>query len=441
MRLLEIGYQDNTWEPPEIDENILFQMAVDVREDKNAIQSKEYLYIFRTNPYIDSVYIVYDEGRQPVSLRRFTFHEGYIWSRSDELYFHEHCIKEMRCAFSGAALDDIFNTYNTNYPDWHLNRYYSKGVRILDHIYNCMKNNTVKELLYKAGLDDLAAYSDELDEINILSKKPSDIYDGITMRVLRSINCREGAALVCNKEDREYIKDLNEKFPPIFNKKLNGSQCRYLSFLIRGELTVGETGRLFKAREQDLANDACGARCHLIIQATKQEWALNNKSGAITAIDPIYEEYCKSVKDKYTDERLAILGYLMSNQESLNAEIRRSNRKRPKDWPERTDKFIVRYPQTINDFCREAIYMRNCLLSYVDAFIHNDTNLLFMRKADDVNKPYITLEVYEGFLLQAYHRYNEDCTDDEAKWIREYCKRHGISTEKYCFNAEIDQLF
>ena len=85
--------------------------------------------------------------------------------------------------------------------------------------------------------------------------------------------------------------------------------------------------------------------------------------------------------------------------------------------------------------------MRNCLLTYVDATIKNDTTILFMRKADDVNTPFITIEIFEGELMQAYHRFNKDCTEEEAEWITEYCRRHGIKTGKFTFNADFDELF
>ena len=133
--------------------------------------------------------------------------------------------------------------------------------------------------------------------------------------------------------------------------------------------------------------------------------------------------------------------YLGNNREVYDILIRRTNRRRDNSWQERGEKYIVRYPQTINDFCREAVYMRNCLLSYTEAMLRNDTTILFMRRADDVNTPFISIEVYNGELTQAYHRFNKDCTDEEAEWIREYCKRHGIEIRSYAFDADVDELY
>ena len=51
------------------------------------------------------------------------------------------------------------------------------------------------------------------------------------------------------------------------------------------------------------------------------------------------------------------------------------------------------------------------------------------RKADDVNKPFITIEIFSGkrpHLTQAFHRFNTPCTNEEWEWINEYCDRHNI---------------
>ena len=160
-------------------------------------------------------------------------------------------------------------------------------------------------------------------------------------------------------------------------------------------------------------------------------------------MDPIYRDYVKDIYFDilYSDNIKHLEYYLLIHREEYDKLIRRSNRKRDYNLQERGKDYYVRYPQTINDLCREAIYMRNCLMTYIDAIIKNDTTILFMRKADDVNTPFITLEIFDGKLMQAYHHFNEDCSPDEAEWIRNYCKRHNIGTDKFKFNADVDELF
>ncbi len=55
--------------------------------------------------------------------------------------------------------------------------------------------------------------------------------------------------------------------------------------------------------------------------------------------------------------------------------------------------------------------------------------------------PFITIEIFGNELMQAYHRYNSDCTKEEEDWIKDYCERHGIGHKKFRFNAEVDMLF
>ncbi len=123
--------------------------------------------------------------------------------------------------------------------------------------------------------------------------------------------------------------------------------------------------------------------------------------------------------------------YLCYKRDEYDRKFRRSNRKRPSEWQERGEKYLVRYPQTINDFLRESVYMCNCLWSYVDAIVENDTTVLFMRQSEHFNMPFITLEVYDGKLKQAYHRFNEPCSDHEKQWITDYCERHKIEIESF----------
>jgi hypothetical protein len=80
-------------------------------------------------------------------------------------------------------------------------------------------------------------------------------------------------------------------------------------------------------------------------------------------------------------------------------------------------------------------------MTFVDAFLENDTTILFMRKPDDFNTPYITIEIFHNELMQAYGRFNADCNSDEAEWIKNYCDRHGIGRSKFKFDRDVDQLF
>lgn len=422
---------NNTWNPPEIsDENLITYYSKNLPIGNTA---QEYLVIFKTEPYIDSLYVHLNknEPNYPLAMKRFSFHEGFQWPYTDERFFIDNCLKNPRCNYNPSEVDDIYKFYSKHYPDWKLKRYYTKSMRLLDHIYHCMRQGTAKEMLYKAGLDELAANIEDLDEINLLSTKPSELYDGISMRVLRSLNCRDGSHLLSTASNRAFIRDLQMRSPDIFGKPFNNAQCRYLNFLISGNLTAGDAGRLFKARCLDLSMIWCRSQYEMFIYKETQNKRILADVTLLENIDPIYKDYISKLDLKSTSipQGLQTLRYyLLSQREEYDVQIRLSNRNRNPDWQERNQGYVVRYPQTINDFCREAIYMRNCLLTYVDAFINNDTTVLFMRKTDSFNTPFITIEICNNELMQAYHRFNENCKPEEIAWIQKYCARHGIES-------------
>lgn len=438
VTILNLNLKDNSWLPQSIDEYAIAQeaKAFPYKED-----CKEYLYVIQIEPYIDSLYIRYGEDWKPIFTKRFCFHEGYAWSYEEEQFFSKQCVRNENCLCHADSIDEIFEVYSAKHPEWHLKRYYTKGVRILDHIYHCIHKNTAKEILYKANLDELAVQIDEIDELNLLASKPQDIYEGLPNKVLRAVNCKEGARLVADGFNRRFLKDLNIHFPDIFAHKLNDAQCGYLSYLIRKDSTVGEAGRSFRTRQKVFAQMWTSTQLELMISKEKQKVDILKMAKEISEIDPVYADYLKKTREELDLYELYMLkDYLIVKRKDFDRKMARANRKREYDWQERGDQYLVRYPQTINDFCREAIYMGNCLLIYTQDVLENKTTILFMRKSSDYNHPFITIEVRDNTLIQAYHRFNSDCTRDEAKWIRDYCKRHGIDIGKFSFFREADIL-
>ena len=442
--MLDFLVSDNKWQPPKLTSEVLAEYCK--QATTGDYSERDFLVIFKTEPYIDTllVHINSRNTSEPVYRKRFTFQNGFVWDSETERIFVDRCLNNPRCGYAYTKLDDIYSIYSNKYPDWKLNKYYTKPFRLLDHIYHCMRKNTAKEMLYKAGLDELAANIEDMDEIDLLSSRPSDIYEGVSMRTLRALNCREGATLLSLSYNRKFLKDLQVKFPEIFRESLNDAQCSYLNHLITGDLTVGEVGRLFKARRLKLLLIWNDSQYKMFLLREKSKKQARDTIKELSEIDSVYSKNLDVDMEStaVVDYRISQLKvYLLAQRVEYDKMIRRSNRRRESSWQERGKGFIVRYPQTINDFCREAVYMNNCLLTYVDAIINGDTTILFVRREDDVNTPFITMEIFGNELMQAYHRFNQDCTPQEAKWIREYCKRHGIGCSKFRFDNTVDELF
>ncbi len=209
-----------------------------------------------TTPYIDMVCLeIMDSVDKIYCISRFTFHEDQKWSELQEKLFERKCLKsEYPLRFNSADFDTIYNYYSEQYPQWHLKRYYTHEMRLLDHIHHCMARNTAKELLYKSGVDELAVRIHDANDVDLSATTPSGIYDNVPMRVIRAVNTEYGAELLASKEYRDYLKELNSQYPDIFKDPLNDAQCEYLMRLKKGNLTNPEIYRLFLSKKGKLSS-------------------------------------------------------------------------------------------------------------------------------------------------------------------------------------------
>lgn len=429
--MLELRTSPNSWEPPDLDKEVVSQLIDKMTPVPE--ESHEKLLFLQKWPYIDSLYVNYkcNDGSEEVQTERFVFHDDYTWTAQKERLFACLCLDNPNCSYKYGAIDEIYEYYNRLHPDWYLKRYYTDSIRVLDHIYHCMRKNSVKELLYKCGLNGLARFSGELDDLNLLAASPYEIYGNVPMRILKALNCDTGSMMLCHAKYRDLFKSLGNRYPDVFSQPLNDAQCEYIRYLYNRDLTPKEIGRIYLPRRKELSWMWHPRQFRDFLCKIRGEEAVFK----LSVIDPIYGKTLKLGED---DRIAEIEFYLLRARETYDRKVRVSNRKRDYDWQERGNGYVVRYPQTINDFCREAVYMGNCLLGYVDAFVNNATTIMFIRREDDVNTPFITLEVQNGVLMQAYHRFNVDCTTDEAEWIKKYCIRHGIISDRFRFLRELD---
>ncbi|MCR5156670.1 MAG: PcfJ domain-containing protein [Butyrivibrio sp.] len=436
--MLEVIKREKSWYPPAIAESYIDSVLRDIHvTDRDSYDWVEFLI---TEPYIDILLIsVRDGDKYDCCIHRFTFSEDYCWNQEEEEEFEEFFLNsKYPVLFMSSYFDRIYAYYSEKYPGWHLKRYFTNPERLLDHIHHCMKQNTIKELLYKAGLDELAVRAPKADEVNLLASSPAEIYE-VPYRVVKALNCKYGAQILSDQGNRESLKELNRRYPDMFKVPLNDPQCAYLIRLLGGNLEWPEIYRLFMAGRQRLANMWSYIQYANFVSSedSPQKREKRERLQRLANVDPVFEKYMDKID---RDELGRIAFYLLDKREEFDRDIRRSIRKRNPDWQERDGEYVVRYPQTICDFCREAVYMSNCLLTYLEAFVENETDILFMREESDVNRPFITIEIHKNALTQAYHRFNRDCNANEAEWIRDYCRRHGIDCDGYKFNWNVDML-
>lgn len=85
--------------------------------------------------------------------------------------------------------------------------------------------------------------------------------------------------------------------------------------------------------------------------------------------------------------------------------------------------YIVIAPQTLQDLFNEGSSLHHCVASYGKLIAKRETAVMFLRKKEDENTPWITLEVQNRRVTQACANWNEDCMTSHSDIIKAYERR------------------
>ncbi len=366
--------------------------------------------------------VIYNEQIQS-SLHRFIFAPDYHWSIEEEEIFAGLVLHEVM-AYSAFYGNTIFEKFASQYPQWHLKQYSGKPLRMMDHIHQCQHPGTVKETLYKAGLDEIAVQIDKIEEYNMIGVSPSDIFSGLNMRLLKAINIPEGIPLIDCEWKRQKMLLLQNKYAWLFQDKWNAALCQYLLRLLQEGADCGSIAKRLRRHYEKLRDFWARSQWSSYIEFLHQKECVEEKLA----------EFLKKNEDDIDDLYIRRLyRYLIVEKEEWDEKIRKSNQKRNPDYEYEDDTFVLFYPRTIEDFVIEARKQRNCLMEYLDAYMENVTDLLLLRQKTNPTEPYVTVEIFEGNIRQAYTRFNRTPEKATKLWLQDYAVRVGIGIHSECF--------
>ena len=111
----------------------------------------------------------------------------------------------------------------------------------------------------------------------------------------------------------------------------------------------------------------------------------------------------------------------------LNAKIQ----KRQEELSEfcyKADGYLITYPAGCDDIIREGIELHHCAKEFIDAVANKRTTLLFIRKADNPDEPFFTLEI-KGRAIWQCHGFNNRNIGSEPgleAFLQKFCQEKGI---------------
>lgn len=95
-----------------------------------------------------------------------------------------------------------------------------------------------------------------------------------------------------------------------------------------------------------------------------------------------------------------------------------------------SDNYCVSVPGEAEDLVRESDSLGHCVRDYCEAVANGSTYILFLRRADKPDKPYVTMEVTKRYrLVQVKARGNEPATMDAQKYVRRWAEQKGLKID------------
>lgn len=100
------------------------------------------------------------------------------------------------------------------------------------------------------------------------------------------------------------------------------------------------------------------------------------------------------------------------------------------------DEFIVTIPRQPVEIENEANELCHCVRTYIRPMTEGRTLILFLRKKDEPDVPYVTLEIKNGILKQAYGLHDSKPSQKALEFLRKYCTTTNVVPG--CWKKEID---
>ncbi len=352
---------------------------------------------------------------------RFPISETDIWDWEMEKQFDRYCRLD-NVSLAGCSIKKVYSRYCMK-QQLNLSASASYDAVLLAHIYYAEHQGGVKEILYKAGLDRIAIHLDEFYDLNYMAASPAEIFEGLNMRTLRSLNSDVAALLLSTRENRRKLYVIQKKYSWVFQEELTYSQVQFWHEHFDMYVTMEESIEAYKKVKklfrrgivdgeykysdyQNCMNEVkqIGNLFSIDMKGCDKNW--NTWICHRRLVNDIYT--CLFVQPKVWNDILFL-------QAAEHPELEYQD-----------DEYMVIFPRSNVEFCEEAIHQKNCVINYVRDVVIRESIVLFLRKRREPYKSFITLEVWEGYIYQAKGKFNESPDDKIKKWINKYALEHEL---------------
>ena len=362
-------------------------------------------------PYINV--FIWDRKRGH-SYKRFIIAEGHRLPEEDEkrfLYYLSKAWNEKSVCLDGINFWRFYKRVRKHLPQLHYRFYPEHRLEeAFNHLYYA-SFCSCKEILYKAGLDKIAYFLDDIEGYNIIGSTPSKILFNMPLKLLRILNSSYLVTRLLSEAQRELaLRTYNKFCSYIWNGEVSCAQWAYLENLTKGYTYLSEIGfkrtlyEGLKDKSEDIVEEY-----ELFLH--KMESIGKNGIKKLPKADDIEYavENLSRVLECYNDEYVEGRIKRISQQTSLLYE---------------NEEYVVITPQSSLDFYHEAIGQGNCIVNYLrnHADYDNDTRIVFLRRKNNINEPYVTIQIVDNIIYEALGKNNRLPEVEVYRFLEEYSR-------------------
>lgn len=366
-------------------------------------------------------------------LQRFVICDGYALVENEEArllaYIRDTDVKML---VDDDVMDKLYRLVADKLPHWHYQRYPSGRLReALEHLYFASHRSGCREILYKAGLHNIAFTIDATPFHDPLGSNPEKIIGhGIPLRLLRILNDNRDLEALQNEEALKSALHTYRKYSGFTEGYLpSKGQWEYLKGLSKEKESgssaeqkyyISSKGGFNRKLYRDLKNDVSGFLYRnyleylwlwdeLSLRGRKRLPAPEDLNVALANLRAV-----KRCRDEYASENQKI-----------------AERKENEDLDYEGEEYCILMPSNCLEFGLEGLYQKNCVASYIYSHAEGRTTILFLRKKSTPDKSFVTVEVRHSMIIQVYAKMNTLPDYSTFCFLEEYSREKEILLDPY----------
>lgn len=359
--------------------------------------------------------------------------KDFIYSESDLDY-----VKLVQLPIINFDLSEI-SKFTQKYPELMINEYFKSGGKSLFNIVLSSNYNKVVEMAGKAGLGVIADSYEEIKGcLNVHSTNPQGVF-GISMKQARALNSLMGVSFLKENGFLDAYKKAMKEQPALVT--IDNFNINVLNFIFDVYGSGVNLFSEFNAKE--------------ILQCARYLSCIESSS----YFYHLYKDYirvCKMI-DEYVCgkfpknlqeahdlvmrryelkfDEIKSLAFSKAISEKRYAFLSSSYKENEEDEIFENNKYEIILPQGPMDLQNESDHLGHCVKTYTDRVINQQTYILFLRKKNEIEKSFATIEVLPDYtLIQLKARSNYHAPIDAQEYVKEWAKFKGVKIKSYDFD-------